>query len=99
MEESHWMWFVFQQIVELGYGETVQYYAIKDVDEAKTYKEDYTLSSNLIEISLALLKVDSDDAATVMGWPDDQKLKSSMNLFAAKEREEDLTKGTFSDIL
>ena len=44
--------------------------------------EDYTLSSNLIEISQALLDVDSDDATAVMGWPDNLKLKSSMTLFA-----------------
>lgn len=42
--------------------------------EAKAYMEDYTLSSNLIEISQALLDVDSDDATAVMGWPDDLKL-------------------------
>ena len=81
-KRSHWMWFIFPQIAGLGYSETAQYYAIKDMDEAKAYMEDYTLSSNLIEISQALLDVDSDDATAVMGWPDDLKLKSSMTLFA-----------------
>lgn len=79
---SHWMWFIFPQIAGLGYSETARYYAIKDMAEAKAYMEDYTLSSNLIEISQALLDVDSDDATAVMGWPDDLKLKSSMTLFA-----------------
>lgn len=49
--------------------------------------EDYTLSNNLIEISQALLEVNSDDAAAVMGWPDDMKLKSSMTLFALVQPE------------
>ena len=49
--------------------------------------EDYTLSSNLIEISQALLDVDSDDATAVMGWPDNLKLKSSMTLFALAKPE------------
>ena len=35
-----------------------------------------------MEISEALLHVDSSDAAAVMGWPDNLKLKSSMTLFA-----------------
>lgn len=44
--------------------------------------EDYTLGTNLIEISEALLKVESNDVDEVMGWPDNLKLKSSMTLFA-----------------
>ena len=86
-KRSHWMWFIFPQIAGLGYSETARYYAIKDMDEAKAYMEDYTLSSNLIEISQALLDVDSDDATAVMGWPDDLKLKSSMTLFALAKPE------------
>lgn len=81
------MWFIFPQIAGLGYSETVQYYAIKNLDEAKAYMEDYTLSSNLIEISKALLEVDSDDATAVMGWPDNLNLKSSMTLFALAKPE------------
>ncbi len=86
-KRSHWMWFIFPQIAGLGYSETARYYAIKDMGEAKAYMEDYTLSSNLIEISQALLDVDSDDAIAVMGWPDNLKLKSSMTLFALAKPE------------
>ena len=71
----------------LGYSETARYYAIKDMNEAKTYMEDYTLSRNLIEISQALLEVTSDDATAVIGWPDNLKLKSSMTLFALAKPE------------
>ena len=86
-KRSCWMWFIFPQIEGLGYSETAQYYAIKDLDEAKAYMEDYTLSSNLVEISQALLEVDSNDATAVMGWPDDLKLKSSMTLFGVAKPE------------
>lgn len=86
-KRSHWMWFIFPQIVGLGYSETARYYAIKNMDEAKAYMEDYTLSSNLIEISQALLEVESNDAEEVMGWPDNLKLKSSMTLFALAKPE------------
>lgn len=81
-KRSHWMWFIFPQIAGLGYSETARYYAIKNMDEAKAYMEDYTLGTNLIEISQALLEIDSNDALEVMGWPDNLKLKSSMTLFA-----------------
>lgn len=86
-KRSCWMWFIFPQIAGLGYSETARYYAIKDMDETKEYMEDYTLSSNLVEISQALLEVDSSDAPAVMGWPDDLKLKSSMTLFAMAKPE------------
>ena len=45
------------------------------------------LAGCLVEISQALLEVDSNDATAVMGWPDDLKLKSSMTLFAVAKPE------------
>lgn len=81
------MWFIFPQIEGLVYSETVRYYAIKDMNESKAYMKDYTLSSNLVEISQALLEVSSNDATAVMRWPDDLKLKSSMTLFALAKPE------------
>lgn len=86
-KRSHWMWFVFPQIEGLGHSETARYYAIRDMDEAKAYMENDTLGSNLIEISEALLQTESDDAAFVMGWPDNLKLRSSMTLFALAKPE------------
>lgn len=53
------------------------------MQEAKDFLNDEVLGSNLREISETLLKVDSNDAREVMGWPDDMKLKSSMTLFQA----------------
>lgn len=81
------MWFIFPQIVGLGHSEMAHYYAIKDLNEAKAYMEDYTLRTNLIEISEELLEIKSNDADIVMGWPDNLKLKSSMTLFALAEPE------------
>lgn len=86
-KRSHWMWFIFPQVTGLGYSQTAQYYAIKDIDEAKEFIEDTILGSNLIEISQALLNVSSNDATAVMGWPDNLKLKSSMTLFALAKPE------------
>lgn len=86
-KQSCWMWFVFPQIAGLGCSEIARYYAIKNMDEAKAYMEEDTLSSNLIEISQALLEIESDDALEVMGWPDNLKLKSSMTLFALAKPE------------
>jgi uncharacterized protein (DUF1810 family) len=84
------MWYIFPQIAGLGYSQTAQYYAIADLDEAKEFLKDDMLGKNLIEISEALLEVESNDATHVMGWPDDLKLRSSMTLFALANPECDV---------
>lgn len=81
-KESHWMWYIFPQVAGLGRSTMAEYYAIRSKEEAKAYIEDPVLGKRLIEISQALLQVDSDDAEKVMGWPDNLKLKSCMTLFA-----------------
>lgn len=84
-KQSHWMWFIFPQIRGLGHSENAKFYAIRDMDEARDYLQNSFLRKNLLEISGALLKVTSNDAEEVMGWPDNLKLRSSMTLFAEAE--------------
>lgn len=86
-KRSHWMWYVFPQIQGLGYSSTAQYYAIRDLGEAKAYLQHPILRERLLEISNALLALDSHNASEVFGWPDDMKLRSSMTLFAEAEPE------------
>jgi uncharacterized protein (DUF1810 family) len=82
---SHWMWYIFPQIGGLGFSETSRYYAIRDVDEAQAYIDDPILGPRLVEISSALLDLDTSNATKVFGSPDDVKLKSSMTLFSVLE--------------
>ena len=89
-KRSHWMWYVFPQIQGLGYSSTARYYAIRDVDEAKAYLQHPVLRKRLLEISGALLELDTNNASKVFGWPDDMKLRSSMTLFAEAEPECDV---------
>jgi uncharacterized protein (DUF1810 family) len=86
-KRSHWMWYIFPQIAGLGYSPTAQYYAIRDLDEAVDFLNDKALGKNLIEISEALLLIESNDATEVMGYPDDMKLRSSMTLFELADPE------------
>lgn len=81
-KRSHWMWYIFPQIAGLGMSYTAQLYAIKDIEEARQYIAHPVLGARLIEISNALLTLDCSDAAAVMGYPDDLKLRSCMTLFA-----------------
>ncbi len=81
-KRSHWIWYIFPQVKGLGFSSTSEYYGIDGLDEAKKYMQNDTLKNRLIEISEALLGLDSSDASDVTGYPDDLKLRSSMTLFA-----------------
>ena len=95
-KRSHWMWYIFPQVIGLGRSSTSEYYAIHDIGEAKAFLDDDYLGSNLVEICNALLALDSDNATEIFGKLDDMKLKSSMTLFAcASETEHSI----FTDVL
>lgn len=81
-KRSHWMWYIFPQIAGLGMSSTAQYYSIQDRLEAEEYMAHPVLGTRLLEISRALLALESCDASAVMGYPDDLKLRSCMTLFA-----------------
>ncbi len=87
-KRSHWMWYIFPQIIGLGRSETAVYYSIVDEGEARAYIKNDLLKNHLLEISNALLEIESSDPARVMGFPDDLKLQSCMTLFAEVAPEE-----------
>lgn len=82
---SHWMWYIFPQIKGLGQSETSKYYAIKDIREAQEYLDHEILRTRLIDISNALLKLQTNNPVEVFGHIDSVKLKSSMTLFSLIE--------------
>lgn len=84
-KRSHWIWYIFPQIKGLGSSSTAQYYSIKDIEEAREFLAHPVLGAHLIEISQALLELQTSDADLVMGWPDNLKLCSSMTLFEAAD--------------
>ena len=84
------MWYIFPQIAGLGCSSTAQYYAIANLEEAIAYRNDDILGSRLIEISKALLELESDDAYVIFGSPDNMKLKSSMTLFALADPDQEV---------
>ena len=78
---SHWMWFIFPQIVGFGHSHNTKYYSIKSTEEARAYLEDPILGKRLREISEVLLELPNTDPAEIFGTPDWMKLGSSMTLF------------------
>ena len=82
-KKKHWMWYIFPQLKDLGYSPTAKYYGIEGKSEAIAYLTDEVLRARLIEISTALLSLETSNATEVFGYPDDMKLKSCMTLFSA----------------
>lgn len=79
---SHWMWYIFPQLKGLGYSLTAQYYSIENLAEAEIFLAHPVLGAHLVEISRALLALETNNADLVFGYPDNLKLRSSMTLFA-----------------
>jgi uncharacterized protein (DUF1810 family) len=92
---SHWMWYIFPQIVGLGFSETSKKYAIQNLQEAEFYLSHEILGKRLVAISEALLKVEGKTAYEIFGSPDDIKLKSCMTLFSLASN----TKPIFKEVL
>ena len=89
-KRSHWMWWIFPQIVGLGMTETSIEYSIKSMAEAKAYLEHPVLGKRIREISALILTLNENNASIVFGYPDDLKLRSSMTLFLeASDTDED----------
>lgn len=82
-KRSHWMWYIFPQIQGLGFSETARFYGIRDLAEATAYLQHPVLGPRLVAICEALLGLPGSNATSIMGNPDDMKLRSAMTLFGA----------------
>ena len=80
-KRSHWMWYIFPQIMGLGKSSTSQYYGITCLDEARAYLDDEILGARLRELCAELLKHSDRSVQGILGGIDSMKLKSSMTLF------------------
>ena len=77
----HWMWFIFPQYDGLAYSNRSKFYAIKSKEEAKAYLAHPLLGQRLKECCQALLEIENKSIHSILGSPDNLKLKSSMTLF------------------
>ena len=87
-KKTHWMWFVFPQLKDIGRSSTAKFYGIQDRDEAVAYLQHPILGARLKECTRLVLAVQGKTAHDIFGSPDDVKLRSSMTLFEAVAPEE-----------
>ena len=89
LKSSHWMWYIFPQLIGLGTSYKSEFYGINGLQEAKEYINHPILGIRLREITRKLLSLNGNDAEEIVGFPDCLKLKSSMTLFNLVDESED----------
>ena len=80
-KSSHWIWFIFPQIVGLGQSAMAQQFAIGSLDEAKAYLQHPVLGHRIRECTQLVLNIEGRRADEIFGYPDNLKFRSCMTLF------------------
>jgi uncharacterized protein (DUF1810 family) len=81
-KRSHWMWFVFPQLLGLGRSPMAVKYAISGLEEAEAYLKHSLLGERLVECSRLIVDIDGVIIEQILGFPDCWKFRSCMTLFA-----------------
>ena len=81
-KQSHWMWFIFPQLVGLGRSPTAIFYAIASLDETRAYLQHPLLGTRLRQSIDAILPwAGRRSVERIFGPVDAMKLRSSLTLF------------------
>ena len=89
-KRSHWMWFVFPQLVHLGRSETARFYGIRSQGEALAYARHPLLGARLREACARVQALPAGAVAGAFGAVDTLKLRSCLTLFEAVVADEAL---------
>ena len=79
---THWMWFIFPQLVGLGSSLMAKKFALSSVDEARAYLEHPILGPRLLACTRLMLSTQEPTISHILGAPDDVKFHSCMTLFS-----------------
>ena len=79
---THWMWFVFPQLTDLGRSATAKRFGLADAAEARDYAADPVLGARLRDALAAATASGETDPVALFGPVDAMKFRSSLTLFA-----------------
>jgi uncharacterized protein (DUF1810 family) len=83
-KQSHWMWFIFPQLAELGRSPTALFYGIRSIHEARAYLAHPLLGERLrVAVEAISAWASNRSAVQILGDVDAMKLRSSLTLFEA----------------
>lgn len=80
-KSSHWIWFIFPQIIGLGHSAMAQQFSITSINEAKAYLQHPVLGPRLRACTQLVLDVNGRSVEEIFGYPDHLKFRSCMTLF------------------
>jgi len=80
-KRSHWIWFIFPQLSQLGSSSTAKTFGIGSLAEAQAYLAHPVLGARLRECARLVAAVQGRSVDDIFGWPDNLKVRSSMTLF------------------
>jgi uncharacterized protein (DUF1810 family) len=81
-KQTHWMWFIFPQLQDLGSSPTAKHYGISSLAEARAYLAHRLLGARLRECTALVNGLQAATAEAIFGYPDYLKFRSCMTLFA-----------------
>jgi uncharacterized protein (DUF1810 family) len=88
-KRTHWMWFIFPQLRDLGRSSTARFYGIGSLEEARAYHAHPLLGSRLTLCTRTVLESTAPSLHDIFGSPDDLKFQSCMTLFEAAASQAD----------
>ena len=89
---THWMWFIFPQLKELGNSTNAKFFGISGLGEARAYLEHPLLRHRLEDCFRAVLKSKVKNPVDIFGMTDYLKFHSCLTLFLLAEPEHPLFK-------
>ena len=84
-KRSHWIWYIFPQMIGLGHSDMSRQYGIRSIDEARAYLLHPVLGTRLREITRTVCTHTDKSAQDIFGYLDAMKFRSSMTLFDQAE--------------
>ena len=87
---THWMWFIFPQLRELGNSTNAKFFGISGLDGARAYLQHPLLRQRLEECFRAVLKSKVKNPVDIFGMTDYLKFHSCLTLFLMAEPENEL---------
>ena len=82
---THWMWYIFPQLKELGRSAIAKHYGTSSRVESVAYLDHPLLGQRLLECTEFMLAAKDKTALEILGSPDDLKFRSCLTLFRAAD--------------
>ncbi|MBR0483767.1 MAG: DUF1810 family protein [Oscillospiraceae bacterium] len=95
-KSTHWIWYILPQIKGLTPDTVTEYYALENKQEARAFLHHPVLGVRLLEMTEALLQLQTSDPVVIFGLTDAYKLRNCMTLFAEIAPEQTLFADTLS---